>query len=79
MRMLCCLHGIDSIDMKVVSGDVSDWEDEWQALHLFSAFAFRKARDNAGSGGGEKGAAADESASAESERKPFDQSQITRL
>lgn len=68
--------------MKVTSGDVSDWEDEWQALHLFSAFAFRKVRDNAGGGGNGSGgtsAAADDSASARSERKPFDVSQITRL
>eukprot|EP01043_Picozoa_sp_COSAG02_P000222 COSAG02_NODE_4_length_69935_cov_46.806590_30_plen_71_part_00 len=70
--------------MKVTSGDVSDWEDEWQALHLFSAFAFRKVRDNAGGGGGDSAggasAAADESATAKSdERKPFDLSQITRL
>ena len=32
------------VEMKVVCGDVAGWEDEWQALHLFSAFAFRRVR-----------------------------------
>jgi hypothetical protein len=69
--------------MKVVSGDVSDWSDEWQALHLFSAFAFRKARDYSGGGGGGASSAAasaeQTTADAEGERKPFDASQIMKL
>ena len=64
--------------MKVVSGDVSDWEDEWQALHLFSAFAFRKIRE-CGGDSDDGACAAERSASAESGQKPFDLSQIMKL
>ena len=30
------------VEMKVVSGDVAEWADEWQAVHLFSG---RRARN----------------------------------
>lgn len=86
---MCCFashaagHNHCSVDMKVVSDDVSDWDDEWQALHLFSAFAFRKVQDLGGDGsdggaGGEDEAAAETDGS-EPEQKPFDASHIIKL
>jgi hypothetical protein len=35
-------------EMGVTQGTVSEWLDEWQALHLFSLFVFRRVADPAG-------------------------------
>lgn len=64
--------------MKVVSGDVAEWSDEWQALHLFSAFAFRKARDTLASDRTGELELAPERA-AESEGVPYDIGDVLRL